>query len=248
MRWEIHINPKFEDLSKFISEIPDNYDNLGRLMHKGRNEIKIIEKDETTITIKYFKRITLANRLIYATIRKSKSQRSFENSMHLLGKGIATPEPIAYINSYKHGLLYKSYYISAYSNYKPLSELLELSIQESEKALKAFAKFTHKLHNSGIVHNDYTVSNILYNQEGEEYKFSLIDNNRMSFRKYTYSRKIKDLERLKIPVDKMGIIAAEYAKQSNESDLRTLNAMLFFRIRYVIGNKMRRRIKAVLSF
>lgn len=248
MRWKIYINPKFEGLSEFISKIPDNYDNLGELMHRGRNEIKTIEKDGTVFTIKYFKKITLANRLIYATIRKSKSQRSFENSMHLLGKGIATPEPIAYINLYKHGLLYKSYYVSAFSNYKPLSELLELSIQESEEALKAFAKFTYKLHNSGIVHNDYTVSNILYDKEGEEYKFSLIDNNRMSFRKYTYSRKIKDLERLKIPVDKMGIIAAEYAKQSNESDLRTLNAMLFFRIRYVIGNKMRRRIKTVLSF
>lgn len=247
MRQEIYINPKFEGLSEFISKIPDNYDNLGKLMHRGRNEIKTIEKDGTVLIIKYFKKITLANRLIYATIRKSKSQRSFENSLHLLGKGIATPEPIAYINSYKHGLLYRSYYISAFSKYKPLSELLELPIKESEEALKAFARFTFKLHNSGIVHNDYTVNNILYDREGDEYKFSLIDNNRMSFRKYTYSRKIKDLERLKIPVDKMGIIAAEYAKQSNENDLRTLNAMIFFRIRYVIGNKIKRGVKTLFT-
>lgn len=248
MKEEIYIHTKYDYLEDLIVKIPDNFSNIGTSIHCARNEVRVLTTNNQKITIKYFRKITIANRLIFATFRKSKAQRSFEHSKVLISKGIATPEPVAYINCYKYGLLYKSYYISVFSNYKPLSELLEQPIKESEEALRAFARFTYKLHNSDVVHNDYTVKNILYLYENNEYKFSLIDNNRMRFRKYSYSRKIKDLERLKVPVDKLGIIAAEYAKQSNVSDLRTLNAMVLYRIRYIFGRHIRSRLKSMVCF
>ena len=248
MKKEIYINPAFKHLSIAIHSISENFENLGEITHSGRNQVRVIDANGLKLVAKYFKRITLANRYIYATIRKSKAQRSFENSIYLLSRGINTPEPIACINIYRFGMLYKCYYVSVFSNYMPLTEILEQPIHRSEEALKAFAKFTFKLHRSGVAHNDYTVNNILYIQDNGKYKFSLIDNNRMTFRKYSYTRGVKDLERLKIPVDKMGIIAAEYAKEANTSDIRTLNAMLFFRIRYLFKGRLKGWVKSILSF
>lgn len=245
MKKEIYINPAFKHLSAAINSISENFENKGELTHTGRNQVRVIDVNGFKMVAKYFKRITIANRYIYATIRKSKAQRSFENSVYLLSRGINTPEPIAYINLYKFGMLYKCYYISVYTDFKPLTDIFEQTIPDSEDALKAFAKFTFKIHRSGVAHNDYTVNNILYTQENGKYKFSLIDNNRMTFRKYSYTRGIKDLERLKIPVDKMGIIAAEYAKQANVNDLRTLNAMVFYRITYIVELNIKKWIKKV---
>lgn len=245
MKKEIYINPALKHLSIAIHSISENFENLGEITHSGRNQVRVIDANGLKLVAKYFKRITLANRYIYATFRKSKAQRSFENSVYLLSRGINTPEPIAYINIYRFGMLYRCYYISIYTDFKPLTDIFEQTIPESEDALKAFAQFTFKLHRVGVAHNDYTVNNILYTKENNRYKFSLIDNNRMTFRKYSYTRGIKDLERLKIPVDKMGIIAAEYAKHANVSDLRTLNAIVFYRITYIVGSNIKKWLKRI---
>jgi len=247
MKTEVLINPHFSYLDDYINQIPNDFSSRGNVMHLGRNEVRRDAVKEQDITIKYFKKITLANRLIFATIRKSKAQRAYEHSKALNRKGFSSPEPVAYINTYKYGLLYKSFYISLYTTYKPLKELLNLPISESEEGLKAFARFTSRLHKAGVLHDDYTIENVLYNFTGNEYDFSLIDNNRMRFRKYSYGRGLKNLERLKIPVDKMGIIAAEYASEAHESDLRTLNAMAFFRLRHVVIRSVRNCLKYSLS-
>jgi serine/threonine protein kinase len=248
MKQEIFVNPAFKHIERIIDKIPENFSSQGIVIHSGRNVVKSFNEGEITFTAKYFKKITLVNRLIFATVRKSKARRSYEHSELLLKKGINTPEPVAYINCYRYGLLFKSFYVSTYCNFNPLSKLIAMQISESEEGLRAFARFTYKLHSSGILHNDYTIKNILYSEYKGEYTFSLIDNNRMRFRKYSYSRRIKDLERLKIPVDKLGIIAAEYAKQANTSDIRTLNTMLFFRIRYLFKGRLKGWAKSILSF
>ena len=247
MKTEIFVNPHFSHLGAFVKQIPDGYSYMGEEIHNGRNEVRKANLLNLHFTIKYFKKITLTNRLIFATIRKSKARRAYEHSKLLIQKGITSPEPIAYINCYRFGLLYKSFYISLFTSYKPLKELLNLPISVSEEGLKAFARFTFRLQNAGILHDDYTIDNVLYDKIGNRYDFSLIDNNRMRFRKYSYARGLKNLERLKVPVDKMGIIASEYARESNESDLRTLNAMVFFRVRHIIIRSVRKCLKYSLS-
>ena len=47
--------------------------------------------------------------------------------------------------------------------------------------MTAFAEFTARLHEAGILHLDYSPGNILYDKIGEEYHFSLVDINRMHF-------------------------------------------------------------------
>lgn len=246
MKTEVIVNPKFSYLNNFIDQIPQNFKSLGNELHHGRNEIRVVNEKGTLLTIKYFKRITLANRLIFATIRKSKARRAYEHSKLIIKKGITSPEPIAYINVYKYGILHQSYYISLYTNYLPIKELFELPISESEGALKAFARFTYRLHQLGILHDDYTVQNVLYCFTNNEYDFSLIDNNRMRFHRYSYRRGIKNLDRLKIPVERVGIIAAEYAKESHTSDISTLNAMTFYRMEYLLKVSIKKWIKTLI--
>ncbi len=232
MKTKIYINPAFSHLFDFIRQVPDNFENSGELLHTGRNEVRKVSISGQDIVVKYFKRITWANRLIYATLRKSKAQRAFENSRKLIRSGINTPMPIAFVDIYKKGLLYQSFYISDFIDLKSLNELLEQPIGKSEEGLKAFAHYSYKLHRLGIFHNDYNLTNVLYTQTNGEYDFALIDNNRMEFRAYTKRRGLKNLRRLNLPVDKLGIIGSEYANDSQSNSFRTLMTMVFFQIQF----------------
>lgn len=245
MKTEIFVNPRFSYLSDYIQNIPANFNSIGYEIQKGRNEVRVVSDKDLKFVVKYFKRVTWVNRLIYATVRKSKAQRAYENSKCLLRKEITSPEPIAFMNIYKHGILYRSYYVSWFTYYKPLKELLALPIKESEEGLKAFARFTYRLHTAGILHDDFTIENVLYSDDENDYDFSLIDNNRMRFRSYSYKRGLRNLERLKVPVDKMGVIAAEYARAANKSDIRTLNVMVIFRLGYLIKVSIKQKLKAI---
>lgn len=239
-----YINPDYSELSNFILGIPSMSPSEGTPIHIGRNEVRIVEIDGIKLVIKYFKRITLANRFIYAHFRKSKAQRSYENSEMLRQKGFSSPEPVAYINCLSRGILTKSYYICLYSDYRPIKELLGLPLAEAQAPLEAFARFTYKLHKSGIFHEDYSTSNVLYQQSGGDYDFSLIDNNRIRFCKYGHLRSISNLmKRQVIPVEYMGIIAAEYAKEANSNSLNVLKYMTFFKMLFMKEKSMKAKLK-----
>lgn len=246
MRTEIFVNSFYSNLNNFINQIPNTFKRTGITLQSGRNEVRLVNDDGLPLVVKYYKKITLINRFIYATFRKSKARRAYENSKLLLMNDISTPQPIAYINTYRYGMLYQCYYICVYTFYKPLRTLLDLPIPESEEDLKAFARFIYRLHRAGILHDDLTIDNVLYQYNYRLIDFMLIDNNRMRFRNYSYQRGLRNLERLKIPVDKMGVIAAEYARVANVSDIRTLNGMVFFRLGYLFKVSIKQRFKAFI--
>ncbi len=245
MKSEIFVNTPYLALKEYLEVIPDSFQGLGYELHSGRNELRVIIVKGQLMVVKYFKRITWANRLIYSTVRKSKARRSFENSLRLLSLGISTPEPIAYIDIYENGLLSKSFYICLFADYLPVKDLFYQPLAESEEGLKAFARFTYKLHQAGIYHNDYNLGNVLFDQEGVFYDFSLIDNNRMSFSKYSKQRGFKNLQRLQLPLDKAGIVGVEYARVSQSEGLSSLLAMILFRIQFRNRNWLKRKLKAL---
>lgn len=246
MKTEIYINPFYSNLNEFINQIPTSFKETGTVLQSGRNEVRLVNDDRLPLVVKYYKKITFINRIIYATFRKSKAQRAYENSKFLLMNDISTSQPIAYINIYRYGVLYQCYYISVFTFYKPLKELLDLPISESEEDLKSFARFCYRLHSAGILHDDFTIENVLYQYNYKVIDFSLIDNNRMRFCKYSYRKGIRNLERLKIPVEKMGVIASEYAREANASDIWTLNTMAFFRLGYLAKVSIKQKFKAFM--
>lgn len=247
MKTKIHVNPAFLNLSEYIEQIPGNFWTTGEVLHNGRNEVRKVVVQGETLVIKYFKKITWANRLIYSTIRKSKAQRSFENSRRLICNGISTPTPIAYIDIYKHGLLYQSFYISDFLDFKPVREFLDLSLPEAEGGLKAFTRFSYELHKLGIFHGDYNVSNVLYQYDGIKYHFALIDNNRIKFRNYKKRRGLKNMSRLQISVDKIGIVSATYAELAETNSLRTLLIITIFKLQLQHRSKSKRHIEALFN-
>jgi predicted unusual protein kinase regulating ubiquinone biosynthesis (AarF/ABC1/UbiB family) len=113
--------------------------------------------------------------------------------------------------------------------------LFSLPLSESEEAIKIFARFTYQLQRSGLFHDDYNTGNVLYYFNGSDYKFTLIDNNRLRFINYSFRAGIKNLKRLNIPVDKLGVFSAEYANAAHSNEIMTLSAIarnrLLFRYR-----------------
>lgn len=229
MKTEIFVHSAFSYLEDFIRHIPENFSHLGDEIYNGRNDVRLTTVYGKVLTIKYFKRITLANRYIFATIRKSKARRAYEHSELIIQRGITSPQPVAYINCYQYGMLYHSYYISLHTHYLPLMDILQQPLSASEQALKAFARFIYRVHQAGIFHKDLTIRNVLYFNEDDHYDFSLIDTNRMSFHPYTFKRGMNNLDRLALPVASIGIVTAEYARMAHVSETRVLNAFVFSR-------------------
>ncbi len=243
MKTRIIINPKYAHLGSFINQIPENFASLGEQIYKGRNDVSLVNVDGLLLTIKYFKRLTLANRYIYATLRKTKAQRAYEHAEKMLKLGFNTPESVAYIDCYKNGMLYKNFYVCLYTDYKPINQLMDVPLLESAPVIRAFANYTYRLHQAGIFHSDFTISNILYKPINGDYKFSLIDNNRMNFGEFSHSKAMKNLNRLNITTEMMGVFAAEYAREANTSEYRILDGMVFFRWYFLFHRTLRKKLK-----
>ena len=83
------------------------------MLYNRRNLIKeLVTPDGLHINVKRYHKPFL-NCIVYsAGIRKPKGLRAYEYPFILEGKGICTPEAIAYIEDRKWGLLQHSYFIS----------------------------------------------------------------------------------------------------------------------------------------
>lgn len=222
MTKQIHINNKFSEFRELIENLPESFDSIGESIYMGRNYVRMVNIHDTRLVIKSFDHITALNRLVYGTIRKPKATRSYLNSQKLIQNGFDSPEPVGYLNCFKNGVLGQSYYISEYTGSRPLFEVFSMNIAISEKIIRDFARFTLRLHKNGIYHKDYNVRNILYKRENNSTTFSLIDNNRMWFGKYSYKSSIRNLKRTEIPEFLMGIFADEYAQEASRQKLDTL--------------------------
>lgn len=247
MREELFIKEKFVDLNSFIESIPERFDSLGTTIYQGRNIVKVVEIDGVLLTIKYFKKIFFLNKFIYAYVRKSKAQRSYENSQTLSLNGVSTPEPIAWINCYKNYLLDKSYYISLFTDYSPLEKLFEQPINGNRDIVEGFAKFSYNLHKKGIFHKDYNVTNVLFSRNNGSVDFSLIDNNRMKFSPYSYSKGIRNMRRLTVDREHLQVIAEGYAKEINRESSVVLKDLADSRAkflkRYLFKRELKQKIK-----
>ena len=245
MTREVVISNQYIDYKESLERIPDNFQCLVHKLKSGRNDLRVILIKDKLLVVKAYKKTTWFNRFIYAFFQKSKATRAYENSNHLIKLGISTPQPVAYINLYSKFLLTESYYICLFEDYQPLKDLLAQPLTVSEDGLKAFARFNYKLHKLGIYNNDFNLGNILYDEDGGSYDFSLIDNNSMSFSKYSKSKAYRNLQRLKLPLDKIAIISLEYAKVSESSSLSTLFAVITLWIQFHIRCRAKGILKSI---
>ncbi len=217
-----------------------------------RNKVKIADIKDAQINIKAFKTPNLINQIVYKFFRKSKARRSYEYANHLLGVGIKTPEPIAYLD-YSSQLLYKSgYYVSNHLShdlsYREL--IMDPNYPERQKILRAFTRFTFKLHENRINFLDHSPGNTLIRVIGEDiYEFYLIDLNRMKFMHMNFDDRMKNFAKLSPKDDMLQIMSNEYFKlYPGKTESEIIERMKFFSIRFSSSFMRKERFKKKYFF
>jgi len=209
------INSEYNSLSDWIKGIPSFFSIQGETIYKARNEIKTFDTNFGKIVVKSFQIPHIINRFAYSFLRFSKAKRSYTYSLEIQKRGFETPNPIAYIELFKMGLLSESYYVSTHTDYVLMRNFsFDKKLTDDDvEILKAFARFTAQLHEKEIFHKDYSNGNILYKREGKNIFFHLIDVNRIKFKKVTDKMAYKTFHRLDFSVEMLEIVAKEYALQ-----------------------------------
>lgn len=220
---KVLINPVYENDSKlhtFIDSLPDSFDNGSNILWNGRNKIKAFplslcnsDGTEELVVVKRFKKLNPIQKVIYA-FRRHKARKAYENGLQLQARGFDTPEPIACVEIWRSVFLSDAYYLCRHFSGTEIAESLNKDDWDKDVAA-AFAAFVARLHEAGILHHDLNSTNCLYNCINGEYKFTLIDINRMDFyddiSAISMVDRIENLTRFTGRYDVFEFVAREYA-------------------------------------
>lgn len=232
------LSPEFAHLQPFFHSICSKFDTEGEVIFSKRNQIKVFNIDGLKISVKCFKVPNLFNRLVYSFFRASKAERSYRYGLLVASLGINTPSPIGYIEEKQFRIIRRSYYVCAYQPYRAtITGILGSNDTNRETIIREFTRFTFtKLHQKGVLHKDYSGGNILVEDLGEDsYRFSIIDLNRMNFKKKVSTKQgLKNLRRLTldITVNDIVTITSEYAALAGNSNPKQT---LFWFLKYHLG-------------
>ena len=215
----IVLNPKYEHLREAIAQLiyPFRFARSGVVLHDGRNTIKRFDVDGTLLAVKRYGHISPLNKVVYGTLRRSKAERAYLHAVRLRNLGIDTPEEVAaFVEERRYGILRASYFISLYSDYRPVMELIEEKAPDADVQMCLFdhlASFIYHIHWAGILHRDLNIGNILCaERETGKFSFQLIDTNRMEFRKnLSMQMRMHNLRRLSCPLTIYLSILESYA-------------------------------------
>lgn len=235
------ISDNFTQLTEQIKDIKSYFNDSKHSIHKARNELRVTKIDNVDVVIKSFKVPHLLNQIVYSFFRDSKAEKSYEYSLRLQALNISTPEPIAYIEFYRFGLLKESYFINRHIEYDfTIREVFnDPDFKDHDKILEEFAKFTYDLHQKGVLHLDYSPGNILIKKVDNEYQFYLVDINRMKFQELDPIERFKNFSKLWAHTEDLTIIAKSYAEISGYNKVETIKQIF----RYNNNNKRIKNFK-----
>jgi len=206
------IHPDYAFYSDFINRLPAIFHTRGETIYQGRNEIKVFDVNGVKLNVKKYKVPIYINRLIYTFFRTTKAYRAYTYALKLLDRGIETPPPIAYLIFKRAGLIHQCYFISLQSSYShTMYEFGKGSLKGREFIIRSLVSFTAKLHDEGIYHRDFSPGNILFQLSGDGVKFSLVDINRLQFRRVSIKKGCANFARLWGGDVMFRLIAQEYA-------------------------------------
>ncbi len=251
MSQKVIIHSKFDaikdDINKAISNFEDHNEILGKA---ERNVIKNVEIEGALYTIKSFKVPNIINQVVYRFFRKSKAERSYKYANNLINLGIGTPHPVAYSTQNVSFLFKKSFYISEFLDcdltYRELT--LDFNIKDHEAILRAFTRFTYKLHEKDVHFLDHSPGNTLINRIDNTYEFYLVDLNRMEFGVMDFETRMKNFARLTIHKSMIEVMSNEYAKCSGENESKIFNSIWQYTKAFQHRFYRKKRIKKRLFF
>ncbi len=208
------ITQGYERYASFIESLDTQFYERGETIYKARNEIKVFTlPDGAVLNVKRFAVPNIINRYVYATLRKPKALRAYENAFTLMERGIATPQPVAYVLHRTSLSIAHSYLVTLQSPLRRnMYEFGDTDLDGRDEIVTAFARFTAHLHKQGVYHKDYSPGNILFDQTPEgDYTFCLVDINRMAFGNVTIDMGCRSFCRLWGREAFMRLLSAEYA-------------------------------------
>jgi serine/threonine protein kinase len=142
-------------------------------------------------------------------------------------KGIRTPDPVAYIEEKKMGLIHYSFYISVFEN--EFTHIRKQMLLEpwNKPFQKELALFIAELHRQGILFLDLSPGNILCQEKDNQLVFSLVDINRMKFKaNLSLKERYKNFMRLSGNLEIMTGLAREYATACSLNEKETINQII----------------------
>ena len=227
------LNPKYKKLHRFVERIPYDFESIGTVIHSGRNLIKKTTIEGIEVNVKRYAVPPLINRIVYLFFRLSKGERAYSYPQKLLQEGFETPEPIAYVEEKQMGLIGYSYFVSVQSGYRyNFCQMGNADVQNCKDVIIAFARFTARLHEAGILHLDYSPGNILYDKLEDGYHFSLVDINRMRFGKVGMKRGCANFARLWGQTAFFVLLAQEYARARGMNEEECMRLVLHYRKKF----------------
>ncbi len=228
-----------------------DFNEIGTPEFEGqRNEIKVFNFGKIKINIKSFKIPNAINKIAYRFFRKSKAERSFEYAQSLISKNIGTPHPIAFAENKLAFTFLDSYYVCEHLKYDlTFRELIhEPEYPDHEKILRAFTRFTFKMHEQEIEFLDHSPGNTLIQLNNGDYKFFLVDLNRMNFKKMNFDARMRNFHRITPSLGMARIMANEYATLISEPEEKVFERMSFYIERFQRKAKRKKNIKNMLKF
>lgn len=180
--WDNALGRKFcLSLGSYLSALPKQ-----AMIHNGRNALYRVHFDLAgphEVVIKQFPVRSSVRRMIYS-VRSTKALRSYDVAVRLLELGVATPEPLAAVETWR-GLLHEAVYCCRYwPHWARAREVRHNQGRESEHVSWALGVYVGRLHNLGVLHGDLSAGNILLGGDRTSpfgATFSLIDLNRVRF-------------------------------------------------------------------
>ena len=244
------IHAKYKDFELEIDGFIGAFDSSGEYIKDERNKLKLFQLNEVVVNIKSFKTPNFVNQIVYKFFRKGKAQRSLEYAEKLLNLGVGTPQPIAYYESSSLIFFKRSYYVSKQLEYDlTYRELInDFDYPNHEKILRAFTRFTLDLHEKGIHFLDHSPGNTLIKLNNGNYKFYLVDLNRMRFETMDFTTRIKNFSRLTKHKYMVEVMSDEYAN-CTEKDYDAVFKLMWQSVetfRYKIQRK--KRLKKFFKF
>ncbi|GAO29623.1 lipopolysaccharide kinase InaA family protein [Geofilum rubicundum] len=230
------LNPNYGHLAAVLPKMNERFAQNGTTIYKIRNEIKVLEINGNKLCVKSFGPPNLINRYAYAFLRMGKAKRSFYNAYKLREMGVATPEPVAWVEFRdKHGFISHSYYISLYEAHTfTLAKVFNNQLPEKEAIIRDFAFYAcHILHKQGIRHLDLSQGNVLVHKSNNRYSFSLVDINRMRFNsRKTHRNGFSNLRRLGGSPIEMSMLANYYAEARQKNPIWGIIQLSLYKLRF----------------
>ena len=213
----IILSPTYHELLPFIQQLPQLFDHQGVTIYQKRNTVKVLAYNTLQLNVKKYHTPISINKIVYSTgIRKPKGLRAYQYAATLLKNNISTPEPVAYIENRKHGLINDSYLVTIQlDNRYTLYEIPQMTPEQYTPIADALGKYTAEMHQKNILHKDYSPGNILFQQNNNQYNFTIVDINRMYFGHVSTKKGLRNLRKLWGTKDFFTLVVKAYAKQRN---------------------------------